>query len=45
MLGEELQGVVAEAGVEAVELTFGGVVDAHLKETRVGFGGDGGGRK
>jgi hypothetical protein len=37
--------MVPEAGVEAVEFTFGGVVDAHLEETGVGFGGDGGGRK
>jgi hypothetical protein len=34
--------VVAEAGVQGVELAFGGVVDAHLEDAVVGgLGRDG----
>jgi len=40
VLLEELAGVVAEAGVEGVELTGGGGVDAQLIDA--GVGGRGG---
>ena len=43
MLGEELERVVAEAGIEGVKLTGLGVVDAHLEEAGIRLiGGDGG---
>ena len=40
VLLEELGRVVAEPGVECVELAVGGVVDAHLEEARLLVGGE-----
>ena len=46
VLGEQRRGVITEAGVQGVELAFGGVVDAHLEDTGIrGLGRDGAGRK
>ena len=44
MLREKLEGVIAEAGVQGVELALGGVIHAHLEETGIGGGRRRGGR-
>jgi len=43
VLGEEFERVIAEAGIESVELAGLGVIDAHLEEACIRLvGGDGG---
>jgi hypothetical protein len=42
MFLEQLDGVIAKAGVEGVQLAFSGEVDAHLEEASIRLiGGDG----